>query len=52
MPTLFSVSSFSGMSLPLEIRELISRLNQELVQLEDKTTEGLDLVRVPLSQFL
>ena len=40
-----------SMSVNPEIRELINRLNQELKELEQKTTEGIDLVRVPLSQF-
>lgn len=39
------------MSITPAIRELSNRLNQELEQLEQILTEGLDLVRVPLSRF-
>ena len=39
------------MSITPEIRELIKRLQQELNELEQNTREGIDLVRLPLSQF-
>ncbi|MGK7944956.1 MAG: restriction endonuclease subunit S [Microcystaceae cyanobacterium] len=39
------------MSITPEIKNLINRLQQELNELEQKTATGIDLVRMPLSQF-
>jgi hypothetical protein len=39
------------MSITPEIQNLINRLQQELNELEQKTATGIDLVRIPLSQF-
>jgi len=39
------------MPIPSEIRELINRLEQELDEIEQKATDGLNLVRPLLSLF-
>lgn len=39
------------MAIPLEITALIERLNQELDQIEQEATEGLNLARVRLSRL-
>lgn len=39
------------MAIPVEIIALIDRLNQELAETEQETTEGLNLARASLSRF-
>lgn len=39
------------MPIRSDIQALIDRLNQELVQIEQETNDGLDLVRPTLSRF-
>ncbi|OCQ94390.1 restriction endonuclease subunit S [Oscillatoriales cyanobacterium USR001] len=39
------------MPIPSEIQSIINRLNQELDRTEENATEGLNLVRLPLSLF-
>ncbi|PSB01609.1 restriction endonuclease subunit S [Merismopedia glauca] len=39
------------MNIPPDITDLIKRLNQELEETEREVSEGINLVRLPLSRF-